>query len=357
MAGTTISEVQTRENGVTEGFDYLRVGLSVVILLIHSISIVSDHEMLRPLWFGPLRFVLAFSLPMFFCLSGFLVSSSLVRNDLFSFFMLRVIRIVPALAFETILCAVFLGGSFTVLSLDAYFSSRGFFAYFGNIVGLIHYTLPGVFSGKPLNVQLWTIPFELECYAALLFLAVMGIVKRRMGFLLVTLFILLALSAYYMVNPYPPDQPQGRVLVSAFLAGVAFFLLRDRVVLSWPIFLAALLASMILLDYPALNPVAMVPLTYVTVFIGLMKGPKLKFGDLSYGVYLFHYPVIRAFCEITGYALSWPVVFTACLAASLAFAALSWTLIEQPVLRKKRMIIGTCARWTGIVLPAKAPAK
>lgn len=357
MANATILDVQNKYNGVTEGFDYLRVILACVILLIHSISLSTHYEMTRPLWFGGSRFVLAFSLPMFFCLSGFLVSGSLLRNSLFSFVMLRAIRIVPALAFETVLCAVLLGGMFTDLPLGEYFRSRGFLAYFGNIVGLIHFTLPGVFSERPLNVQLWTIPFELECYLALVLLSVFGFIRKRLAVLLVFLFFIAALSVFYLTNPYPANEPQGRVLVCAFLAGVVFYIFRDRITLSKNMFILSLLTCILLLNEPPLNPLAVIPLTYVTIFIGLMRLPKIKFGDLSYGIYLFHYPLIRVYCEIFDYDARWYVVFPVCLVASTIFSIVSWRLVEKPVLDRKKIIISSCEKFLRLIFQVKLPVR
>jgi peptidoglycan/LPS O-acetylase OafA/YrhL len=42
-----------------------------------------------------------------------------------------------------------------------------FFRYFGNIVGWITFSLPGVFASNyssVVNTNLWTLPSELDCY-------------------------------------------------------------------------------------------------------------------------------------------------------------------------------------------------
>jgi peptidoglycan/LPS O-acetylase OafA/YrhL len=68
---------------------------------------------------------------------------------------------------------------FTTLPLTKYFSHPTFWSYFGNLIGWIHFLLPGVFENNPLNIavnlSLWTVPYELECYIALMALALLGL--------------------------------------------------------------------------------------------------------------------------------------------------------------------------------------
>ncbi len=167
----------------SSGFDYLRFGLATSLILWHTIgtSYGSDAQLDVPL---VLRILELSILPLFFSLSGFLVAGSLDRSPgLVTFFGLRILRIVPALTAEVTLSALILGPILTVVSLSAYFSSPLFRSYFLNILGDIHYELPGVFLSNPapnvVNSQLWTIPFELKCYIALGFVAILGIVRRR----------------------------------------------------------------------------------------------------------------------------------------------------------------------------------
>ena len=104
---------------------------------------------------------------MFFALSGFLVASSLERcKTLFTFLGLRAIRILPALAVEIFISALIIGPLFTTEPAKAYFAAPEFHDYFLNILGDIHYHLPGVFAANPsdaVNGQLWTVPYEMIC--------------------------------------------------------------------------------------------------------------------------------------------------------------------------------------------------
>src|SRR5271163_2930831 len=108
------------------GFDYIRVILALGVIWSHS-RLLTDDSQISPLLnliSGPF---VAFLLPMFFSLSGFLVAGSLERsNTLITFLGLRVFRIMPALAVEILLSALVLGPLLTTVSLDDYFSSADF---------------------------------------------------------------------------------------------------------------------------------------------------------------------------------------------------------------------------------------
>lgn len=60
--------------GAPAGFDYLRIGLSLAVLVFHSV--VSSYGDDTWLWQWPFGGVSSAIVPIFFCLSGFLVSGS-----------------------------------------------------------------------------------------------------------------------------------------------------------------------------------------------------------------------------------------------------------------------------------------
>ncbi len=81
-------------NNRPSGFDYLRLGLAVSIVCMHSVQTSYGLAAETALWTSPLRGLLRLILPMFFALSGFLVAGSLQRTTtLLQFLGLRAIRI------------------------------------------------------------------------------------------------------------------------------------------------------------------------------------------------------------------------------------------------------------------------
>lgn len=344
----TIADRITVTGGRTSGFDYLRIALAVSIVLWHSISTSYGSAFELVIWRGPLGLVMHFVLPMFFALSGFLVAGSLDRcASLVSFFALRALRILPALAVEITLSALLFGPMLSRLPAAAYFRAPEFRAYFLNIVGDIHYLLPGVFAANPLahtvNAQLWTVPFELQCYAALGALAVVGLVRRRQWLLVFTILAqaLWIAQALKLGDNGTSNGASGPVLVISFLVGLLFHLYRDRIVLSQRWFWVSLLGGLALSALPHGAYYLPLPACYLTVWLGLCDPPKRGFifrGDYSYGLYLFGFPIQQVVASFGPSMHHWYLNAATSVPAGLAVAALSWHLIEKPSLAQRRRI-------------------
>ena len=347
--------------GVTTGFDYLRIGLSIAVLAWHANALTArSPELDAALWSGPFRFIPAAIIPLFFALSGFLVTGSLGRTRLHQFVTLRVIRLIPALAVEITLSALIIGLIFTTLPASQYFSSSEFYAYFLNIVGDIHFYLPGVFVEEPaqglVNGQLWTIPFELECYLALVLLAIVTATRRRFAFVAIMAVVSVALTVRVLlghpISPY--THVTGRVLVLCFLAGVGLYLYRDTVPHSAVLGAVSAVATVVFLQIPNLSYLSALPVAYLTVYLGLMRPPAIPFGDLSYGVYLFHWPIQQSIVHAVPSIRSAWLMLLISLPLTAACAWLSWTWIEKPILMRKKRILAVVDRvWDALPMPAR----
>ncbi len=361
----TFQDKMQSAGGATTGFDYLRIGLSVAVLGWHSITLATPSpEFDAELWSGPFRFLAAAIIPMFFALSGFLVTGSLGRTRLHQFVTLRFIRLIPALAVEITLSAGIIGLLFTTLPASQYLGSSGFYAYFLNIVGDIHFYLPGVFDEKPsqglMNGQLWTIPFELECYLALVLLAVATMTRRRFAFTVIIAALSLAFTVRALTGPPISafTHAPGRVLVVCFLAAVSLYLYRDRIPYSNLLGVIAAVATAVFLQIPNASYLAAFPVAYLTVWLGLMRPPPVPFGDLSYGVYLFHWPIQQSVLHLFPQTHLWWLLMLVSLPLTAVCAWLSWTWIERPILVRKKPILAAVDRaWAAVPTPGRLASR
>ena len=365
MAVTLTVGEKSRLSPHSSGFDYLRIGLSVAVVCWHCFPISYGPAAEAAIAASPFGVVVRAVIPMFFALSGFLVAGSLDRNTLPAFLSLRAIRIFPALTVEVLLSAFILGPLLTTAPLKEYFTAHAFFDYLGNVVGRIRYILPGVFDSNPfpqiVNGQLWTVPYELECYLAL---SVLALFKKRFRFLLLfaTLCAIVVMTGREFIEAkthLAEPNFNGRALTVAFLCGVCLYDWKERIVYSAALALCCALAFVLLAHDLRFQFLCAIPAAYVTVWFGLQDVPKrgvLKGGDYSYGLYLFAFPIQQTVATVAMFR-HWYVNLAIVLAAGFTYAAFSWHLVERPILQHKRRVVDTvdslCAGLLAY-LPAKS---
>ena len=344
----TFSTKIAQAGGRAAGFDNLRIALAFGVVLWHAFPISYGSVAAIGFYNGPFGPAVAIILPMFFALSGFLVAGSLERNpSLIRYTSLRVLRIVPALTVEVVVSSMIVGPILTTLPLREYFSNSEFYLYFLNIVGWIHYKLPGMFPDNPLpyvvNSQLWTIPFEIKSYALLALMAAVGLVSKRRVFLLVAIAMQVALIAVEVVprvlahEIIPPNDSMfsGRMLVMSFLSGVAMFLYRDTLRHSGVIAAACGVLCVVLFRWQFGAYFVAFPAAYLTAYLGLLNwkwSATSKVGDFSYGVYLYSAVSQQIIASFGPWTHHWYINFTIALPLVTLFAAASWYGIERPAL-------------------------
>lgn len=375
----TAGDVLRINNNQGPGFHMLRHVLALAILTLHvwlalrgphqaaagagatAAGLIADHtisysrlatELIRPALFSMVA--------MFFALSGFLVTGSALRkSDVKTFFLNRAFRILPALSVEVTLSALILGPLVTLWPLHTYFGSPLFLSYFGNIVGHIHFELPGVFLTNPwpnrVNASLWTLPAELWCYVIMLLCMVTGTLlytKRLTIGVLVVLFIVTIIFVYdplrFPVKANFTHFTEGYIVLM-FLFGALAAVERDRIILDRWLFLACALGYYVIMISDTLLPLSGLFLTYCVVYIGLTAFPRfdrLLPQDLSYGIYLYSFPITQGVIygllpaiHRYGSTKSMMFVLPIVTVTTLSFAALSWRFIEKPALRLRHRFV------------------
>jgi peptidoglycan/LPS O-acetylase OafA/YrhL len=328
------------------GFDYMRIVLACLVLLSHTLNVVYGQDITTALWQGPIRPFLAAILPMFFALSGFLVTGSLERcRTLVSFLGLRIMRIVPALAVEVLLSAFILGPIFTSLGLGHYFTDAHFYAYFLNVLGDVHMELPGVFLHnvwpQTINLQLWVLPRELKCYILLGLMFLFGVVKPNRQTLLFVVALHIGAAIYFSIGASHkmqgmPNTLSGWLLVISFVAGVSMYVFRRQIPYSGSLFLACAVLSAVLLSVPGGDTFVPFPIAYATTYLGLHNPGRSKIilsGDYSYGIYLYGFPIQQAIAALGPWTAPWYMNVALALPCATLLAVSSWWIVEKPVLR------------------------
>jgi peptidoglycan/LPS O-acetylase OafA/YrhL len=346
-----VKTIMDRHDGVGPGFDSLRLGLAFSVLLIHSFTVAQyDQGLSLRLWNGPLRPLLLAILPMFFGLSGFLVTGSAMRTrSMKAFLALRLLRLLPALSVEVTLSALILGPLLTVLPLRLYFTDPLFFAYFGNIIGHVQFFLPGLFATAPMagvvNLNLWTLTPEYCCYGFMLFLMASSALFDRQKMTIIAGIVLGILGVgNSLFDLAETDTMYGApVLLMSFTMGIVAYQWRERIPVHGGVFAAAAVALYGAWSFRGTAVLGLIPLTYCMAYLGvqpLTRSKLLPQGDYSYGIYLYGFPIQQALVFLFPALKIWWALFSVAALVALAIAMASWHFVERPALSLKRIVTG-----------------
>lgn len=334
----------------TNNFDALRLFAALAVILHHTTTL---HLLPGPAHDVSFGFV---GVATFFIISGYLIMMSWDRRPaVWQFLRARVLRIFPGLAIAVLFTALVIGPLLTTLSLGDYFTG-GWWRYLATI-DLMHLdqSLPGVVFhyGYPvsINTPLWTLPVELKMYIFLVILGAAGALRTR-GFL-VAAFLLALLGAYW-----PTGQPFAFLtywgitpfisgLLGAtnnyplfFLAGSLLYAFKDSIPLRGSVatvLFVAWIAGHYTSHVEAISLVCM-PYFVLCAGVGQTRGLRdvTRIGDLSYGLYIYAFPIQHVWMKVTGLnARGHGSLFALVAATTAPIAFASWHLVEKRALKLK----------------------
>jgi peptidoglycan/LPS O-acetylase OafA/YrhL len=321
-------------------FDFLRLGAALSVLFSHSFLIAEGDQKHEPLVMlsGNQGILGLLGVFVFFTMSGFLVTQSFENNrSPLRFLTARLLRIYPALIVCLAICVLALGAAVTTLPMAEYLLHPDTWRFLGAnlLMQGFDQSLPGVILvdnavGTVVGGCFWSLRFEVYCYFLVLALGAARLLDLRSA---VALLIVGLAASYYdwlggfgwllpyfaigMVMYYltRTRQPSGVLAIAAALGIVA------------TIFLGQMLFAFALLG------------GYLAIYLATSRRIALpraaRFGDLSYGLYIYGWPVEAGVAHAFGGTAAWWEVFLIGTAISLLLALLSWHFIERPALRLK----------------------
>ena len=309
---------------------------------------------------------------IFFVLSGFLITTLLLqefdhsgRISIRRFYLRRALRLLPA---YLVMLAVFCAVSVAVLSAEEARSNM-----IDALIALGYLSNWAMaFSIRSMDFlgHTWSLAIEEQFYLLwpLVLIALLRLSTRR--YQVVVAAVLLALLAWGLrvalyrdgagfgrINNGLDTRSDGLMLgcavgiiwSSGFLHGAVGAMLRNSLVLISPLALAALAlcAMRVRLGDPRmiLWGAVLVELLVVVIILDVLVNPRsivarflamkwlVWIGMISYGLYLWHYPIYRTLANI-GFPGLAGYIF--CFLVPFAFAAMSYYVIEKPVLRIKQ---------------------
>lgn len=320
-------------------FDFLRFFFAANILLAHLCELSQSKS---------LEFLSNFSnaiiaIKGFFIISGFLVAKSYKNTpSLKEYFIKRAKRILPAYFVVLVFSAITLS-FFSSFSFSAYFSDINVYQYLGwnsIFLNFMHPCLPGLFENNlmcAVNGALWTLKVEEGFYIVLPFIFY-AINKSKKPFLILGSLYFLSLL-YWFVMDFYLNQPLLAKQLPGYLAyfaiGIFLFLNFDFVLENKKMLLASAILLLILSNFSDFQIDVFYPAAFGSiVIIAAYSLPFLnnfgKYGDFTYGLYIYHFPIIQLFRQYNLFEKYNPILMgITVILITLFFAVLSWFLIEK----------------------------
>lgn len=342
-------------NSRSNNYNLIRFVAASAVLFGHSFHL-TEHT-------SPLTLILdlpedTVAVYVFFIVSGYLIAQSFDnRKALWNFVEARLLRIFPALFFAVLFTALIVGAWATTLPLGQYFTRAEVWEYLVSNITLFDYppfldsqggVLPGVFEtgigGRAINGSLWTLSVELKMYMAVAIAGILGLFSRRVVFNL--MFLAGVILWHFLPSGITETQHFRQVALAAFfLIGWFFYLNRAVIPLETPLMMLVVATSIALglSGFVYTWTFASFALAYFILWFAY--SPQLRvlhgfnrFGDYSYGIYVYAYPVQRSIVFLFP-DISPPALMSSAFAVTFLLAFLSWHLVEKHALRRKGRLI------------------
>ena len=330
----------------SNNFNGIRLVAALLVIIAHSSSLLG----LGYSSIDPTKFLFGigmgrFGVLTFFIISGFLITKSWEnKKNTVDFALARILRIYPAAIVVVLLSALVLGPLLTNLPLTVYFNHETTHLYLEDVtLYRMYYYLPGVFETNPMssiNGSLWTLPYEFTCYV---FLGSIGLLKlmNKKRFIITFILLLFLLKFFFITEINQIIIPIIGIdfktffpLFIYFMAGSLFYVLRNEIKLNLGASLFFTLLIYCCKEYPITEYLTPIAFTYILMTIAF-AGPSTfntigKYGDFSYGLYLYAFPVQQLIIYFLPPQI--PLLLMMFLSVVLTFplAYFSWFLIEKP---------------------------
>lgn len=340
--------------GSVDNFSLLRLLLAAAVVVSHGYSIPTGNSTLEPLFHSTGMRLGEHAVNGFFAISGFLVTMSFLNRGPRDYAFARLLRIVPGFVVAALVTVFVIGTALTVMTPQAYLSDAHTWRYLMQVLTGFKSAgaMPGVFLDNPHPWPMgtvWTLRYEISLYAGVFLAGIAGLLRgwRFAAGLAGALF-----SAVVVVDAVWPEA--GKYVTTLirlclmFVLGATFYLAREVIRLSWVILGVLVLATWLSFGTPLYFALLFLTEAYGVLVLALAA--PLPFvmwsdrADLSYGIYLYGWPIQQMLVAL--YPNATPVALLApALALSALAGFLSWTLVEKPALAFKSILTGQRLRF------------
>lgn len=346
-------------------FDFIRFILACCVIIAHSVPLTGNGVSYTNLLTNGQLDLGDLAVDMFFVISGYLIVGSYIRvNNVLKYLYYRILRIIPALILLLIVTFIIIGPILAQQPLHYYFLEHNAYCYLKNAILKKQFALTVFDSYSPtvyhstMNGSIWTLPLEFTCYCIV---AILGVMKLLNKFIMV---VLVVLNLYLYINFSTIFHPDVTIflhpllwkialnlhfplemwfkLFGYFCAGGCYYFYRSQLEFSKKYLLISALVLLVScrIDH---TMVVMLPIfgSYVLFYLAFHPKIKLhnfaKFGDFSYGIYLYGFFIQQLVIMCYHGHMSNTLNYLISLPLAIIMGALSYYCIERPALNLKKI--------------------
>jgi len=331
--------MQQRHNN---NFDFLRFFAASSIIISHSFALTLGYSKIS--MYDPSLLFGQSGLAILLVISGYLISQSWENKpELFRFFWKRCVRIIPGMVISILFVILFIGPLATTLNPVNYIESLlspatwSAFPFYKDGFPI------GIFTDNPVtfvNAPLWVIPAEFVLYALVALFGILGLLKNKFSIL-----PLIFLDIYLWIIWYDNGVLNKVHFIIYFLIGIIFYQNKEHIEYKnrTALCAAGVLAATLFFhtNTPVIFIAAFATVPYLILYIAHLPIKRLnnfgKYGDFSYGMFIYSYPVQQTLVHFWPGEISIPLLCILSLSIAVLLGALSWKFIESRALKLKNI--------------------
>lgn len=318
-------------------FDFLRHFFAFCVVW-HHYLVLNNVELYFPLFE---LFDSDVAVKSFFFISGVLIWDSALRTEnVKTYFLKRLTRIYPALLLVLSVCSlIFLFMGAEPLNVASYLSFSSVFLTF------LQPCVNGIFDNNiicAVNGSLWTLKLEVAFYILVAF-AVYFLKNKSFQFIMLLSALSLMLDIVYsfgIMDDVPfISQLSNQILFKLYYFGAGVFYYHYKDNIGKKVLTAILLASILLQVFFEQSVFSTFLFVFSIVVILAFHTPYLnisKFGDISYGMYIFHFPLIQFLVFFEVLSGNRVVDFLLFFLILVFISKMSWEHVEKKFLYRSK---------------------
>ena len=335
-------------------FDFLRLVFACFVVITHSYALAGINQCDWLCQYTDGQTVLSYlGVRGFFIISGFLIFQSLIRSKTVAiYYWKRLLRLYPGLIF-VITLTILLAPILYPGSIIDYIYEEDVHKYIRDNLLLFQPRddIAGVFKNNPyrntINGSLWTLSYEFTMYVLLSFLFVIKYRITVLKYILGTILIFTLIGNLFFQDLV--SQYNYFLIFNVQLLELGYFFIAGSLLASIDISTIRFGKVILLISFISIlisfwagwfNSSKYILLPVFIIILGLQNVPFIsniseKIGDLSYGIYIFSFPVqqtLQHYFQLNYLHLMW-----SSLLITLIFALISWHLIEAQALKYKKL--------------------